>query len=87
MPVYDLQPQYDARASFYGKARVELEDDGTKSLISYSTRVAVIHPDGTARVYGTHSQTTLRHIKEFLKQNNFKAENQKQIMAEYGGAN
>jgi hypothetical protein len=37
-----------------------------------------------AEVYGTYSSTTLRHIKEFLKQNGFKAESSKQIMADYG---
>lgn len=39
---------------------------------------------GKAEVYGTYSQTTLRHIKEFLSQNGFVANNSKQIMADYG---
>lgn len=80
---YELSPQYDSRASFYGKARVQ-ENDGDLELISYSTRVAVIYPDHTATVYGAYSATTMRHIKEFLKQNGFKAESSKQVMADYG---
>jgi hypothetical protein len=80
---YELEARYDARASFYGKARVEVnEATGDKALISYSTRVAEIK-DGKPIVYGTYSQTTMRHIKEFLKQEGFKAENQAQIIKDY----
>ena len=39
---------------------------------------------GKAYVVDTYSQTTLRHIKEFLKQNGFKADSKKQIMEDYG---
>lgn len=86
MQNYELSTRYDARASFYGKARVEEQPDGTLHLISYSTHVASISADnGTATVYGTYSQTTLRHIKEFLLQHGFKAVNSKQIMADYEG--
>jgi hypothetical protein len=79
----ELRPVYDSRKSFYGKARVEI-NDGDIELISYNTRVAVIHGDiHVARVYDTYSATTLRHIKDFLKQNGFKADTAKQIMADY----
>lgn len=83
MQTYELSAQYDSRASFYGKARV-INNDGDLELVSYNTRVAVIHNDNTASVYGTYSSTTLRHIKEFLLQNGFKAENKKQILRDYG---
>jgi len=88
MQQYDLQARYDSRASFYGKARV-VENGEDLELISYQTRVAVIYPatetePRRARVYGTYSATTLRHIKEFLLQNGFEAKNSKQIMADYG---
>lgn len=89
-----LETRYDSRASFYGKATVEqtYNADGTTELklISYTTTVARIKrtvnlsDTGEAEVYGTYSQTTFRHIKEFLKQNGFKAESAKQIMADYG---
>lgn len=93
MQVYDLSTRYDSRASFYGKARVEVNDDGVMHLISYTTHVATIFPDNStgrqeparAEVYGTYSQTTLRHIKEFLLQNGFTANNSKQILADYEG--
>jgi len=77
-----LQPRYERRKSFYGKAYVQ-QYDGRKVLRSYNTDVAEIR-DGKAYVFGTYSQTTLRHIKEFLMQNGFKAENSKQIMKDYG---
>lgn len=89
MQQYDLSTKFDARKSFYGKARVEADYPEVR-LISYTTHVASIkyngQPEdkGTAEVYGTYSQTTLRHIKEFLLQYGFKADNSKQIMADYG---
>jgi hypothetical protein len=78
-----LDTQFDSRASFYGKAHVSTNGHGDQILTSYTTDVAAI-ADGKAKVYGTYSATTLRHIKEFLKQNGFKAENSKQITADYG---
>jgi len=83
MQVYELSARYDARQSFYGKAQVIEEDNGDKTLQSYATKVAKI-VNGKAEVYGTYSQTTLRHIKEFLTQNGFTANNSKQILADYG---
>lgn len=80
---YLLETHYDSRASFYGKAHVEVTEDGTKRLTSYTTHVASIK-GGKPMVFGTYSTTTLRHIKEFLKQEGFKAENSKQIIADYG---
>jgi len=79
---YDLAPKYDSRASFYGKARIE-DSYGTLKLFSYNTLVAEIE-DGKVKVYGSYSQTTARHIKEFLKQNGFKVESTNQILEDYG---
>ena len=78
----ELMIQYDSRKSFYKKAHVKTEDN-KKILISYNTEVAYIK-DGFAVVLGLYSMTTTRHIKEFLKQNGFKAENSKQILKDYG---
>lgn len=83
-PVYDLLPEYDGRKSFYNKARVDVNGrTGDEKLYSYNTLVAEIK-NGKPVVYGTYSATTLRHIKEWLKQNGFKADTAKQIMADYG---
>ena len=83
-PVYDLLPEYDNRKSFYNKARVDVNGrTGDEKLYSYNTLVAEIK-NGKPVVYDTYSATTLRHIKEWLKQNGFKADTAKQIMADYG---
>ena len=83
-PFYELHPKYDSRQSFYGKAHIDTGDKGDKNkLYSYDTLVAEMI-DGKPVVYGTYSATTLRHIKDWLKQNGFKAENKAQIEADYG---
>jgi hypothetical protein len=79
---YELKPVYDSRKSFYGKAKVRKEN-GRLILTSYNTDVAELE-NGKAYVYGTYSPTTLRHIKEFLKQYGYKAESSKQIIKDYG---
>ena len=76
-----LRAVYDSRKEFYGKAKT-FSEDGALVLRSYSTDVAFIK-DGSAYVRGTYSNTTLRHIKEFLIQNGFKAETSKQIVKDY----
>jgi hypothetical protein len=78
----NLQARFDSRKDFYGKAVVENCDSGAIILTSYNTNVAYIK-DGKAHVNGTYSATTLRHIKEFLLQNGFKADNKAQIIKDY----
>ena len=79
----ELCPYYDSAQSFYGKAKVfEIEND--VFLMSYDTIVAFFNRDTKiAKVMDTYSATTLRHIKEFLRQSGFKAENKKQIEKDY----
>ena len=81
--IMELCPYYDSAKSFYGKAKViEIEND--VFLMSYDTIVAFFNRDTkVAKVIGTYSATTLRHIKEFLRQNGFKAETKKQIERDY----
>lgn len=64
-----LQSRYDARDSFYKKARI-YELDGIIYLVSYATIVAYICADHL-HINGWYSQTTARHINEFARQNNF----------------
>lgn len=86
----DLHPRFDSRQSFYGKARVVTRDDGSEILYSYGYPVCQIkdgkpyllyHVDSYASY--NSSQTTLRHVKEFLKQHGFKADSLKQIEKDY----
>ena len=62
-----LEPRYDSRNSFYGKARVVTKDNGDEELYSYGTLVAGIK-DGKPYSKGKFSQTTSRHQREFFKQ-------------------
>lgn len=76
-----LQAIYDTHKSYYNKAKTE-ETNGKLVLYSYDTEVAFIE-NNKAVVTNLQSATTLRHVKDFLLQNNFKAENKKQIIADY----
>ena len=68
----ELSVRYDARQSFYGKAQVEVANGVTK-LYSYCTLVAKINKKGRLVLYSAwdYSQTTLRHVREFMRQNGF----------------
>lgn len=88
---YELTPKYDSRKSFYGKATVYEDDElGFIRLYSFNHLVVEIlrnEPDDFEvtifRVAKWNSQTTLRHIKDFLKQNGFKADSLSQIENDY----
>jgi hypothetical protein len=82
-PVYDMIPQHDARKSFYSKARVD-DNGNEKTLYSYNTPVAKI-VDGNVSLLPKwdSSATTLRHVKEFLKQNGFEATTLAQMRSKY----
>ena len=66
---YELTPNYDSAKSFYHKAYVNVNRDNTRiTLISYDTAVCTIDK-GKITLLEPYSRTTIRHIKEFLKQN------------------
>lgn len=64
----ELEPVYDGRKSFYGKANVVEFENGLKVLQSYSTFVAAVLPDGRFLSFGNWSATTRRHQWEFCLQ-------------------
>lgn len=72
-----LQSIYDYRADFYKKARIYVLGE-FKVLISYDTIVAGIYKD-EYYITGWYSQTTTRHINEFLLQNGFKKISKKEM--------
>ena len=86
--LFELTPKFDSRKSFYGKAKISFEGD-RRLLLSYGTPVAFIDFE----VHGNRlpvlldgwdsTQTTLRHVKEFLKQNDLKAESLEQMRRDY----
>lgn len=82
---YLLFPIYDTRKSFYGKARI-VENYDRIVLYSYNTPVAMLK-DKKALIENNEkllTQTTMRHIKEFLLQEGFKAETKQQMLKDYG---
>ena len=83
-PAYSLNPEYEGRKSYYGKAIVETDNHGTSTLYSYNTKVAEIK-DNEVTLFPAwnKSTTTLRHVKEFLKQNGFKADSMAQMKRDY----
>ena len=65
MKIYDLIPT-DGRKSFYGKAKVFIEDDGTETLYSYNTPIIKRTAAGELiRMWDGWSATTGRHITAF----------------------
>lgn len=84
MKEYFLEPIYDTRKSFYGKAKVVVEKNENKTykkLYSYGTKVAeVLYVEYELfiptkieyRYFGKYSQTTSRHQKEFFLQEGLK---------------
>ena len=65
MRKYELIPT-DGRKSFYGKAVVVVQDDGSEILYSYGTKIIEKTPGGgLVKFWGGWSQTTGRHIKSF----------------------
>lgn len=82
-----LNPEFDNAKSFYNKAVVEIDENGNKHLCSYNTLVCELDGlNSVAKVHNVQSATTLRHIKEFLRQNGFVADTKKQIVADYWAA-
>ena len=69
MNIYALEPKHDRVKSFYNKAHVIINDDGSKILQSYETDVIRKNADGTfSRLWDDWSATTGRHINEFFLQ-------------------
>lgn len=65
MKIYELTP-IDGRKSFYGKAKVIVDDNGAETLYSYDTKIITRNIDGTlTKHWNGYSATTQRHIKAF----------------------
>lgn len=67
MRKFNLQPEMgESRKSFYGKAKVIIDDIGNSTLYSYNTKICSIDKEGKfIKYWGGWSQTTMRHINSF----------------------
>ena len=65
MSKYELKPT-DGRKSFYGKAVVIVDDNGTETLYSYGTPIIKRLVSGKlVKMWDGWTATTGRHIKAF----------------------
>jgi hypothetical protein len=65
MRTYELIPT-DSRKSFYKKAIVNVDGNGTETLLSYGTPIVSRSQDGTlTKLWNGYSVTTQRHIVAF----------------------
>lgn len=66
-----LEPVIDRRKSFYKKAKILIDNKGNKYLKSYDSIIVEVK-NGKVKintdVYLWDSQTSLRHLKDFLYQ-------------------
>lgn len=82
---YELTPRYERCASYYGKARIE-ETPTHITLISYKTPMLKLNKETAELTFlcsseWAYSQTTNRHINEFLRQfTNEKAKSKGEIL-------
>lgn len=65
MRKFELMPN-DGRKSFYGKAVVEIDNEGSETLYSYGTPILTKRTNGEmVKHWDGWSATTGRHIKAF----------------------
>ena len=82
MKTYELAPQFTNQKSFYRKAFIK-EHQGLHKLYSYDTHVMTLND--SELVYLTdreehYSNTTLKHMKEFLQQNAYPKVTKQQLI-------
>lgn len=70
-----LEPVYNSQKDYYKKAVVKILDNNIKLLYSYNTLVCIIYNDNKYILNDNisydllFSNTTLKHLKDFLLQN------------------
>ena len=80
----ELQPIYEKVKSYYRKAHV-MEEGNSIKLYSYGTLIASIKDHKMEVVYDLEkiTQTTLRHLKEFMQQNEIEVLTKKELIKKY----
>ena len=74
---------HDSHKSFYKKAYEYTDWNGDTVLVSYTTRVARITPEGKCEVKALYSATTTRHIKAWLTSHNLPYSDSRDILKRY----
>ena len=82
MKIFELVPNAtDKNKSYYKKAHVIIEDDGTIALKSYNTIVAKIKDNKLVKLWRGYSATTMRHINTFLNLYGFASMNKREWLS------
>ena len=76
---YNLETIYSTQKSFYGKATITELENGHKILTSYNTNVCKLDQNNNIIEIGYYSQTTGRHVNEFLMQHGHNKMTKKEI--------
>lgn len=63
----------------YANAHVRIWDDDTVELVSYTTIIIRITPEGWLSVTGLYSMTTIKHIGWFMRERGFTYQLAKQL--------
>lgn len=63
----------------YAATHVRIFDDNTVQLVSYTTVVIEITPDGWMTVNGLYSRTTIKHIGWFMRERDMTYQLAKQL--------
>lgn len=75
LKTYELHPTQNQK-SFYGKAIVKVDENGTETLYSYETPIISRNKDGElTRLWFDYTATTGKHIKAFCGLNKAEFEN------------
>lgn len=51
----------------YANTYVRVYDNGAEEMISYTTKVLELSPEGWVTCYGLYSMTTIKHIGWFMR--------------------
>ena len=85
--IYDLNPVYYNQKCYYGKAKIIMLDSEQEILLSYNRKILFYDGENIfiypSLCYDKHlSNTTMRHVREFLYQKGYKTliKNRKDIL-------
>ena len=83
---FELEPIIDKRKSFYKKAKILIDKNGNKFLKSYDSIIAEVII-GKVKinndVYLWDSQTSLRHLRDFLYQLGYEIGTKQELIKMY----
>lgn len=83
---FELEPIIDKRKSFYKKAKILIDKNGNKFLKSYDSIIAEVII-GKVKinndVYLCDSQTSLRHLRDFLYQLGYEIGTKQELIKMY----